>query len=121
MKILQHRELGIEREGLRHVTDAAPDIHIVRIDLVPEQPGRAFTGRQQSGQHLHGRGLAAAVRAEKAEDFAPLDAKADVVDSGETVESHRQMRGFDRDVAIQVCGPRRNRHLRVAAAFLFRE
>jgi hypothetical protein len=48
-------------------------------------------GRQQPGEHLHGRRLAAAVGAEKAEDLAALDAEADVVDGGEFAEAPRQV------------------------------
>ena len=47
--------------------------------------------RQQAGQHLHRRGLAAAVRAEEAEDLAALDREADAVDGGEVAEAAGQV------------------------------
>jgi hypothetical protein len=42
----------------------------LRIDRLTEQPGLPLAGGQQAGEHLHRRGLAAAVGAEKAEDLA---------------------------------------------------
>jgi hypothetical protein len=40
VEILRHRQLGIEREGLRHVADALAHAHVARIDLRTEQPAR---------------------------------------------------------------------------------
>ena len=51
---------------------------------------------EEAGQHLHGRGLAAAVGAEEAEDLAAPDLEADVVDGGEIAEPARQSFGDDR-------------------------
>ena len=56
------------------------------LTALAEQPGLALGRRQQAGQHLHGRGLAAAVRAEEAEDLAALDAEVDMVDGDEVAE-----------------------------------
>ena len=61
-----------------------------RVDRLAEQQRLARGRRQQAGQHLHRRGLAAAVRAEEAEDLAALDAEADVVDRGEVAEAPGQ-------------------------------
>ena len=52
-----------------------------------EQQRLAFARRQQAGQHLHGRGLAAAVRADEAEDLAAFDGEAHPIDGGEIAEA----------------------------------
>ncbi len=55
-----------------------------------EELRAAFGRRQQTGQHLHGRGLAAAVGAEEAEDLAALDRERDLVDRREVAEAARE-------------------------------
>ena len=85
-QVLPHRQLGIEREGLRHVADLAADVDVVGIDRLAEQPGLPLGGRQQAAQHLHRRRLAAAVGAEEAEDLPPLDPDVDVIDRDEIAE-----------------------------------
>ena len=97
LEVPPHRELAIEREGLRHVADATAHLDVFcPADGLTEQLGRAFGRRQKAGQHLHGGGLAAAVRAEKAEDFALLDFEAHVIDRDELVEPLGEPDGFDR-------------------------
>ena len=117
-EVLPDRQLGIEREGLRHVADAAADIHVVGIDLVAEQPGCAFARRKQSGQHLHGGRLAAAVRPEKAEDLAAGNAEADIVDRGEIAEPHGELLGLDRDVVGLPHSARRDHYVLVIPTLL---
>ena len=53
--------------------------------------GVAASERQQPGEHLDDGGFAAAVGAEKAEDFALFDAEAHVVHGGEIAEAPDQM------------------------------
>ena len=86
LEVLPDRELAVEREGLRHVADAPARLHVVGAHRLAEQLRRAFGGGQQPGQHFHGRGLAAAVRAEKAEDLAARDAEAHMIDGDEVAE-----------------------------------
>ena len=85
-QVLPHRQLGVEREGLRHVADLAADGDVIGIDRLAQQPGLPLGGRQQAAQHLHRRRLAAAVGAEEAEDLPPLDPEADVIDRDEIAE-----------------------------------
>ena len=97
LEVVSDRELAIEREGLRHVADAPAHLDVFfSADGLAEQLGRAFGRRQKAGQHLHRGGLAAAVRAEKAEDFALLDFEAHVIDRDELVEPLGEPDGFDR-------------------------
>ena len=66
-----------------------------------EQQGLARGRRQQARQHLHGRGLAAAVRAEKAENLAALDREIDPVDGGEIAETAGQVAGGDDGLGVE--------------------
>ena len=95
IEVLSHRQLGVERERLRHVADARPRLHVAGIDRLAEQQRLAVGGGQQAGQHFHGRRLAAAVGAEEAEDLAALDGEADAVDGGEVAEADSQVVGDD--------------------------
>ena len=94
-QVLPHRQLGVEREGLRHVADLAADGDVVGIDRLAEQPGLPLGGRQQAAQHLHRRRLAAAVGAEEAVDLPPLDPEVDVIDRRETAEPLGQVVRLD--------------------------
>ncbi len=87
LQILPDRQLGIERERLRHIADPIARLQIAGIERPAEQQRFAFAGRQQPGQHLHRRRLAAAVRADKAEDLAAFDREADMIDRGEIAEA----------------------------------
>ena len=57
--------------------------------------GRTAAQRQQAGKHLDDGGFSAAVRSEKAENFAFLHAEGDVVNGGETAEPPHEMLGGD--------------------------
>ena len=93
IEVLPDRQFGVERERLRHVADAIARTHVARIERLSEQQRLAFARRQQAGQHLHGRGLAAAIRADEAEDLAPLDREAHPVDGGEVAETASEIAG----------------------------
>ena len=79
----------------------------------------SLAGRQQAGEHLHGGALAAAVGAEKTEDFAAADAKRHRIDRDEVAEAHAQAPGLDGDLAA--VPQRGNHYLLVPAAALFRQ
>ena len=71
----------------------------------PNNFAPALGRRQEAGQHLHRRGLAAAIVDEEAEDFAGRDAEIDVIDGDEIAEPPRQsfcsMAGTSSGVAIR--------------------
>ena len=92
-QVLADGQLAVERERLRHVAEVLAHLHAARLDRAAEQRRRPLRGRQQPGQHLHGRRLAAAVGAEEAEDLAALDRQRDVVDGGEGRRSAGSGRG----------------------------
>ena len=100
IEVLPHRELGIERERLRHVADAMARLQIACVERPAEQQRFALAGRQEPGQHLHRRRLAAAVRADKAEDLAALDGEADPVDRSEIAEPAGEIARRDDRLAV---------------------
>ena len=95
VQVLAHRQLAIEREGLRHVADAAAALQIRGVHRLAEQPRLAGAGGQEAGQHLHRGGLAAAVGPQEAEDLAAADAEADVRHRGEIAETAGQADRLD--------------------------
>ena len=119
VEVLPNRQLAVEREGLRHVADAAAHIHVLGVDRVAEEVRRALACLQKACQHLHRRGLAAAVGAEEAEDLALVDAEADVLHGGEIAEAFRQVARLDGDVAIAVA--RRDVDVHVTGALGLRQ
>ena len=94
-EILSNRQFVVEREGLRHVADIAARLHVVRPHRLAEQLRRSAGGRQKASQHFHRGRLAAAVRAEEAENLAALDAEAHMVHGGEIAESTGKSFGLD--------------------------
>src|SRR3989440_7873221 len=96
IEILSDRELAVERERLRHVADIPTRLHVVGAHRLSKQFRRAFGYRQQAGQHLHGRWLAGAVRAEEAENLAARDAKAHMIDRDEIAKAAREPIRLDR-------------------------
>ena len=118
-KVLHDAQLAIQREGLRHVADPAAGVDIARVHRLAEQEGLALAGGQQTGEHLHGGGLAAAVGAEKAEDFPALDAKAHLVHRDEIAETQGQVVGLDGDFRLAAGLLARRDHQRAVVAALF--
>ena len=107
LEICADRQLLVEREALRHVADAQARREVARPRRPSEQFGAPVADAQQAGEHLHRRRLAAAVRAEKAEDLAAPDAEADVIDGVEIAEPARQPLRDDRRRAV--CARRQRR------------
>ena len=99
VKVLPHRQLRIEREGLRHESDALPRFDVVGINLVAEEPGLTLGGREQSGQHFHRRRLAAAIRTQETEDLPALNAEAHMIHRGEIAEFLGESLRFNRRAA----------------------
>ncbi|GJD99972.1 hypothetical protein GMJLKIPL_1890 [Methylobacterium isbiliense] len=120
-EVLQHRQLAVEREGLRHVADVAARLHVVLADRAAEQPRVPLRGGQEAGEHLHRGGLAAAVRAEEAEDLAAADAEADVVHRREGAEAPRQVLRLDRRLRVEPRRPETQHHGPVLRLFLGRQ
>ena len=118
IEVLPDRQFGVERKRLRHVTDAKPRRHVARVERFAEQQRFAFAWRQQSGQHLHRGGFAAAVGADEAEYLAALDGEIDPIDGGEIAEAAGQIAGDDHRLGVGKA-PRRHFELVVAGAQRF--
>ena len=65
-----------------------------------EQHGFSGAGFEQSGEHLHGGGFAAAIAAEKPEDFATAHLQRDIIDRDKLSELLAQALGVDHDGVI---------------------
>ena len=97
-QVLDDRQFLPQREALGHVADAGADRDVVGVDRAAEEGRGALAGGEQAGQHLHGRRLAAAVRAEEAEDLAARDLEGDAVDRDEVAEAAGEALGRDGDL-----------------------
>ncbi len=116
IEVLAHAELAIEREGLGHETQAPAQRRVLRIHRPVEDPRLALGDRQETGQHPHGRGLAAAVGAEEAEDLALADRETDPIDRCEVAEAPGQALGTDGGRHVTVRGSRRHHQAPMPAA-----
>ena len=119
-KILPNRQFAVERERLRHVADVAAHLHVVGAHRAAEQLGPAGGRREKSGQHLHRRRLAAAIRSEEAENFAAADAKTDVIHGDESAEPPRQSFSLYRRHLVGRSHARAHDHLLMQRALFFR-
>ncbi len=95
VEVLPHGQLAVQRKRLGHVADPLAGLHVMRVHRLAEQQRLALAGWQQTGEHFHGGGLAAAVRAEKAEDFTAGNAEIDLIHRDEIAEAHGQPMGLD--------------------------
>ncbi len=90
--------------------EAHPGAHLVRLadDVVAEDMRLAAVRPQECGEHLHGGGLAGAVRAEDAVDRAGGHGQVYSVDGPGLAERLHQARGLDRQAGrlrAHVSGP----------------
>src|SRR5208282_2185465 len=118
IEVLSDGQLGIERERLRHVADPITRTQITRREGFSEQERVAFARRQEAGEHLHGRRLAAAVRAHKAEDFAAFDGETHAVDRREVAEPASEIACGNDWLAVEGAA-RRYRQSPMSAALFF--
>ena len=72
-QILADREVGIEREALRHVADALAQAPWLGADINPRHPGMPRRGRQEAAEHADQGGLAGTVGPEQAENLTRPD------------------------------------------------
>src|SRR3974377_2148927 len=87
-------KLAIERERLRHVAYPPARFDVLAVHGLAEQRWLSFGCGQQTSQPFHCSGFAAAVRTEKTEDLAFLDAEAHVIDGGEGAKALGETFGF---------------------------
>ena len=102
IQILFDGHVGIERRRFRQVSRPALGFDRLIEDVEPGDDGLAFGRRHVAGQDPHRRGLAGAVRTEKAENFAALDAEADVVDGGDAAVLFREVLDLNHEATPNV-------------------
>ena len=95
LQVLGHRQLPVERKLLGHVPDALPGRGPGAAQVHAGHAQRAACGREQPAEHAKRRGLARPVGPEQAEDLAPVDVEADVVDGGEAAKLPDQVADLD--------------------------
>ena len=105
VEILAHAHVGVERRRLGQIAGAALGLDRLLDEIEAGHDGGALGGRHVAGEHAHGRGLAGAVRAEKAEDLAAFDREADVVDGGEGAVPLGEVLDLDHVGRLREVGP----------------
>src|SRR5208337_1095434 len=90
-EVFGNGKVGVKAEILRHVTDVFADGFRVLADIESLDFGVASAGGQQPGEHLDDRGFAAAIGAQKPEDFSLFHAETDVVHGGDIAETPDQV------------------------------
>ncbi len=110
----------VQRKFLRHVADAPLDFFRIAAHVDAVYDRRSRRGLQQSAHHPDGRGLAGAVRAEKAEDLTTVHREADAIDRRKRAESARQIANDNR-LAIHHCPNARSRRAPPALSWRARE
>jgi hypothetical protein len=86
-EVLATGEQRVEGGLLERRPDRPPDLRAVVDDVEAADPRRPRRRRQQRGQHVDGRGLPGAVRAEEAVDLTPADRQVDSGDGGHVLEA----------------------------------
>src|SRR5436309_394111 len=89
-------EVAIERRLLKHEPDAASDLEVLAHDVVPGDSRGAATGGQQGREDMNGRGLAGAIRPEKAEELALAHLQVEGVERPNRAEIFAEAAGCDR-------------------------
>src|SRR6516225_9925262 len=120
LEILSYRQFIVERESLRHVADIAARLHVVRPHRSAKQLRRSASCRQKTSQHFHCGRLAAAVRAEEAENLAATDAEAHMVYGREIAEPTGKLFGLDGWHGVVVGGTWAHDYLLVLCSLGFR-
>src|SRR5665647_2011167 len=94
--VLDHGQVFVEGELLRHVADSTLDALGLPADIEAADIGRPGGRVEEAAEHADRRGFAGPVGSEKAEDPAAVDLERDGVDSREIAEPLRQRLDLDR-------------------------
>ena len=102
VQVLIDGQIVVQRKLLRHVADSLA--HVRRTQMAPLARELHLSARriEQPAEHLDRRGLARAVGAEQAVDFAVAHLQRDVVHGAERPECLREIRRADRHLSAQV-------------------
>ena len=94
--VLDHGQVLVERELLRHVADRPLDALGLAADVEAADRRRPGGRVEEAAEHADGRGLAGSVGPEKAEDPAAVDIEGDRIDGREVAEPLRERLDLDR-------------------------
>ena len=114
VEVLGDRQVFPQREALRHVADVALDRRRLADHVVAEAGAAAAVRSQQAAHHADRRRLAAAVRAEEAEDLAVAHAQRQVDDDVPVAEMLVQAFDVDGEALVRPVGVSRIRIHRLA-------
>lgn len=81
--VLVDREVAVQAEALRQVTDARRDLAVLSDGIDAEDADRSGVGVQQAAQQANRRRLAGAVRTDETEHLAAVDVEGQRLDSRE--------------------------------------
>ncbi len=93
--VLFHREVVVERELLRHVTDVLFDGFRLRHHIQAAHGCAAGSGQQQPAQHADGGGFARAVGSQESENLAAADVEIHMVHGDKVAEAFHELANFD--------------------------
>jgi hypothetical protein len=96
-EVLAAGQVGVEADGIGHITDAAFDVERIPCGVEPDDPGLAAGRLGQPEQHQDRRRLTGAVLAEQPEDLARLDLEVEPVDGDELAVVLGEVASPDRD------------------------
>ncbi|MCY1437358.1 hypothetical protein D9M71_535160 [compost metagenome] len=75
-----HRHVAIARRAFRQIANLPLGLQRLSLHIETEDARRARRRRQETGQHLHGGGLAGAIRAKEAQHLPLLHSERQVID-----------------------------------------
>ena len=99
-QVLQHRQVAVERELLRHVADALFDLLRLLLGIEPRHVSAAFSGVHDRAQHADRRRLARPIRPQQAKDLALVDTQIESIHSNDLFKLLCQVLSFDDKVVF---------------------
>ncbi|VTM08014.1 Uncharacterised protein [Pseudomonas aeruginosa] len=90
-----HGHFRIAGRTFRKIADEALRLQRAATDVEAEDARRAGAGREEAGKHLHGGGLAGAVRAEEAQHLSGRHPEGQVIHHRPRAEAFAEVRCFD--------------------------
>jgi hypothetical protein len=103
LQVLLDRQVLVQAEALRHVTDALFDLLGLLGDVEADHAPPAARWIEDPAQHADRGGLARAVRSEHTEDLAAIDRQRHVAHRDQVAEAPGQLVRLDHDLAIHDC------------------
>ena len=106
-EILRDVEIAVERECLRHVTEAIASLRAIAAKIETRDPSFPAGGLEEPAQHLESCGLAGAVRSEQPENLPARNLEADVFGGGEVAKALSEAARLDDWLRLVHCARQR--------------